>query len=90
MYSAYAISLDQLIRHVVNVIQEERNVTMVVAIRMEIASETEADKKEYYKTYDRNNEDDRTEHRLRLVLTLYVAPNFKSLFCIHMISAFFF
>ena len=85
MYIAHNIQVQDIIRNVLKTI-EQKNVHKVdIAIASEATFQTEADRKLFYKNFNKHDKDQCTSHNHMKVTTIYCGPRLKILLFIHLL-----
>ena len=68
MYSAKIVQVNLPINNILSVIEQENGPAIDVVIQSEVSLLTNQDRKVFYKSYNRHNEDQRIPHNNRKVL----------------------
>ena len=87
MYSANTSQVNLLVKKVLSVIKHKKYLYIKVAIQTEVAFITNKDRKDFYASYNRHDEEQQISHNHRKVPTVYCAPKFRNTLAIHLLSA---
>ena len=86
MYSTPNLQISDLVNNVLEVINDEKGIGIKISTQLETYFYTENKRKAFYKSYNREDEQEKIKSNHRKIPTVYCTPKYRNLLAIHMLS----
>ena len=88
MYSLNTLQVNILVKNVLSVIKQEKDLDIEVKIQSELSFLTNEYRNDFYSSYNRHDEEQKISHNHIKVPTVYCVSKFSTTLAIHLLNTF--